>query len=67
MTADDQKAIVAFLRTVPPVRNRIPPRTTPGFFTYIKDKFRMLVLGADDPMVVYSGNAGALSEGQVQQ
>lgn len=67
MTPDDQKAIVAFLRTIPPVRNRIPPRTTPGFFTYLRDKFGMLVLGEDKPLVVYSGNAGALSEGQVQQ
>lgn len=67
LTSDDQQAIVAFLRTIPPVRNRIPPRTTPGFFTYLRDKFGMLILGVDKPMVIYSGNAGALSEGQVQQ
>lgn len=67
LTSDDQKAIVAYLRTIPPVRNRIPPRTTPGLFTYLGDKFRMLILGVDKPMVIYSGNAGTLSEGQVQQ
>jgi mono/diheme cytochrome c family protein len=58
LTSDDQRAIVAYLRTIPPVRNRIPPRVTPGVFTYLSDKFRMLILGADDPMLFYAGNAG---------
>ncbi len=63
----DQRALVAYLRTIPPVRNRIPARVVPGTFAYLADKFRMLVLGVDEPMVVFSGNAGALSEGQVKQ
>jgi mono/diheme cytochrome c family protein len=63
----DQKALVAFLRTIPPVRNQVPPRAYPGFFTYLKDKFRMLILGADDPMLLYWGNAGTLTEGQARQ
>jgi mono/diheme cytochrome c family protein len=63
----DQAAMVAYLRTIPPVRNQIPPRVVPGTFTYLAAKFRMLVLGVDEPMVVYSGNAGSLSEGQVRQ
>jgi hypothetical protein len=67
MTDTDQKALVAFLRTIPPVRNRIRPPAAPGAFTYLLDKFRMLVLGADDPIIVHAGNAGTLSEGQVQQ
>lgn len=58
LTSEDQRAIVAYLRTIPPVRNRIPPRVSPGVFTYLSDKFRMLILGADDPMLFYAGNAG---------
>jgi mono/diheme cytochrome c family protein len=58
LTSDDQRAIVAYLRTIPPVKNRIPPRASPGMFTYLSDKFRMLILGADDPLLFYSGNAG---------
>ena len=60
LTAADQRALVTFLRTIPPVRNRIPPREPPGLFTYLTDKFRMLILGADDPLVMYVGNAGEL-------
>ncbi|MDO8837080.1 MAG: c-type cytochrome, partial [Vicinamibacterales bacterium] len=58
LTSEDQRAIVAYLRTIPPVTNRIPPRAAPGVFAYLSDKFRMLILGADDPTLFYSGNAG---------
>ena len=60
LTSGDQKALIAYLRTIPPVRNRIPPRQSPGIITYLVDKFRMLVLGADDPLLMYTGNAGVL-------
>jgi mono/diheme cytochrome c family protein len=63
----DQKAIVAFLRTIRPVHNRITPPARPGFVRYLTDKFRMLILGADDPIIVHAGNAGVLAAGQVRQ
>jgi mono/diheme cytochrome c family protein len=56
---DDLNAIVAYLRTVPPVRNQIPPPTRPGVFTYLGDKFQALMLGKDFPIVLFAGNAGS--------
>lgn len=67
MTQADQKALVDYLRTIPPVRNTIPPRVTPGFFSYLADKFRMLVGGVDKPMLLYSGNAGDASAVQASR
>lgn len=55
----DQKAIVAYLRTIPPVVNRIPPPAPLGFFGYLGAKFRMLIQGEDIAMHVFSGNAGS--------
>jgi hypothetical protein len=53
---DDLDAIVAYLRTVPAVTNRVPkPRWTP-FPAYIWGKFRLLVLGDDPPIVFFPGN-----------
>jgi len=59
MTPDDLSAIVAYLRTVPPVANKVPaPRRT--FLTvYLWGKFKMLILGEDPPMIFYPGNAGS--------
>lgn len=64
MTEADQKAIVAFLRTIPPVANRIPPPAPLGFFSYLGAKFRMLVQGEDIAMHIFSGNAGSAGNGQ---
>jgi cytochrome c oxidase cbb3-type subunit 2 len=58
LTPADQNALVAFLRTIPPVKNQIPPPARPGFFTYISSKFQMLIGGKDFPLVVFPGNAG---------
>ena len=58
MTSSDLDAIVAYLRTVPPVSNRIPPPTRPWLPVYLWGKFNMLILGGDPPIVFYSGNAG---------
>jgi len=60
-TDADRKALVAYLRTLPPVHNAIPPRVSPGFFAYLADKFRMLIGGVDKPILIYSGNAGTAS------
>jgi len=58
MTADDLNAIVAYLRTVPPVVNKIPPPRRAFLPFYLWGKFKMLILGQDPPMVFFPGNAG---------
>jgi len=59
LTPQDQGAIVAYLRTIPPVKNQIPPPARLGFFAYMGAKFRMLVGGEDFPIVLFVGNAGS--------
>ena len=58
MKAEDLSAIVAYLRTVPPVSNKVPPPSRPFLPVYLWGKFQMLILGADLPMVFFAGNAG---------
>ena len=58
MTPDDISAIVAYLRTVPPVSNKVPTPSRRFLPLYLWGKFRMLLLGNDPPIVVYPGNAG---------
>jgi mono/diheme cytochrome c family protein len=58
LSPDDLNAIVAYLRTVPPISNRVPrPRWT-SFPVYMWGKFKMLMLGEDPPMVFFPGNYG---------
>ena len=59
LTPSDLNAIVAYLRTVPPVKNAIPPPARPGLFAYLATKFQMLVQGKDFPIVIFYGNAGS--------
>jgi mono/diheme cytochrome c family protein len=59
MSPDDVSAIVAYLRTVPPVVNKIPPPSRPFLPVYLWGKFNMLFLGGDPPIVIYPGNAGS--------
>jgi len=59
LTPQDQDAIVAYLRTLPPVTNQIPPPVRPGVFAYLASKFQMLVGGRDFPIVIFAGNAGS--------
>jgi mono/diheme cytochrome c family protein len=56
LTPDDLNALVAYLRTVPPVRNRVPKPKWTSFPVYMWGKFKMLVLGDDPPMLFYPGN-----------
>jgi cbb3-type cytochrome c oxidase subunit III len=58
MTPDDLNAIVAYLRTVPPVSNKVPPPKYKWFVPYLWGKFNLLILGGDPPMTIFSGNAG---------
>ena len=62
LTESDLDAIIAYLRSVPPVYNKIPPPEPLGFMSYMWAKFKMLVLKED--IVVYSpsGNAGTAKE-----
>ena len=54
----DLDAIIAYLRTIPPIRNEIPKPRPLSFFPYMWRKFKMLVLKEDWPAQIYSGNAG---------
>jgi mono/diheme cytochrome c family protein len=62
LTPQDQDAIVAYLRSVPPVRNAIPPPARLGFFAYMSAKFQMLLGGRDFPIVAFPGNAGSAGD-----
>ena len=58
LTPGDLDAIVAYLRTVAPVSNKVPAPARPILPVYLWGKFQMLILGADPPMVFFAGNAG---------
>jgi mono/diheme cytochrome c family protein len=59
MTASDLSAVVAYLRTIPPISNRIPAPRRPNLVSYLWGKFELLILKRDMPLVVYPGNAGS--------
>jgi mono/diheme cytochrome c family protein len=54
----DLDALVAFLRTIPPVVNHVPGPVRTALPLFLWGKFRMLVLGNDPPMIFFAGNAG---------
>jgi mono/diheme cytochrome c family protein len=54
----DLTALVAYLRSLPPVSNRIPLPKAPNIVSYLAGKFRMLILQKDPPYYVFPGNAG---------
>ena len=61
----DLKAIVVYLRSLPPVYNKIPLPEKENFFSYMWGKFRMLILKEDLPLTVYAGNAGTTKNDDV--
>jgi mono/diheme cytochrome c family protein len=63
LTTQDLNALVAFLRSLPPVSNRIPAPRLPNLATFLSGKFSMLILHKDPPMYLYPGNAGAPAAG----
>jgi mono/diheme cytochrome c family protein len=63
MTPSDIDAIVAYLRTVPAVSNRVPRPRYKSLPTYLWGKFNLLILGGDPPMAIFTGNAGRTSGG----
>jgi len=56
---DDLNAIVAYLRTIPPVVNKVPRPSRTFLPVYLWGKFKMLILGSDPPMLFYAGNTGS--------
>jgi hypothetical protein len=62
-TSSDLDAIVAYLRTLPPVSNRVPPHRRLPLLSYLAGKFRMLVLHQDFPITIFPGNAGTAVAG----
>jgi mono/diheme cytochrome c family protein len=62
LKSDDLNAVVAYLRTLPPVYNKIPLPESPGIFSYLWGKFQVLILKKDLPLHLYPGNAGTTRE-----
>jgi len=61
----DLKALILYLRSLPPIYNKIPPPEKENFFSFMWGKFRMLILKTDFPLTVYSGNAGTTKDNTV--
>ena len=59
LSASDLNAVVAYLRTIPPISNRIPAPVRPNIVSYLWGKFQLLILKKDMPLVTYPGNAGS--------
>ena len=64
MKPADVDAIVAYLRTLPPVSNRVPRPKFKFLPAYLWGKFNLLILGGDPPIVLFPGNAGTKGGGQ---
>ncbi|MGC4085827.1 MAG: cytochrome c [Vicinamibacterales bacterium] len=64
MKPSDIDAIVAYLRTVPPVRNKVPKPTRTFFPLYMWAKFKMLIFGDDPASFIFGGNSGLTTGGQ---
>jgi hypothetical protein len=59
MKEDDLNAIVAYLRSVPPIRNKVPQPSWSFLPVHLWGKFNLLILGGDPPLTFYGGNAGS--------
>lgn len=55
---EDLDALVAGLRSLPPVSNAIPAPKEPSMIPYLWGKFNFLILKRDIPSTDYPGNAG---------
>jgi len=58
LTPEDLNAMVAYLRTIPPVSNKVPEMTRPFLPLYLWGKFKLLILQEDPPIIIYPGNVG---------
>jgi cbb3-type cytochrome c oxidase subunit III len=59
MRADDLTAVIAYLRTIPRVKNTVPRPSRPFLPMYLWGKFKMLILQQDPPLLFFPGNAGS--------
>ncbi len=59
----DLNDMIAYLRSLPPVYNRIPAPEKLNVFSYLWGKFRVLILKQNLPLMVYEGNAGTTRPG----
>jgi mono/diheme cytochrome c family protein len=59
LSESDMNALVAFLRSIPPVANKIPPPQPPGIVSFLAGKFRWLIMKQDPPITIHVGNAGS--------
>ena len=55
---EDLDALIAALRSLPPVSNAIPAPKEPTLIPYLWGKFQFLILKRDIPSTDYPGNAG---------
>jgi hypothetical protein len=62
LAPSDLDAVLAFLRTLPPVPNETPAPRHWHFFRHVWGKFTWLILGGDPGLLVAAGNAGTLHE-----
>ena len=59
---EDLHAVIAYLRTLPPIYNKIPEPESLNIFSYLWGKFKMLILKKDFVTTVTPGNAGMVKE-----
>ena len=64
---EDLTAVIAYLRTIPPVYNKIPSPQKLNIFSYLWGKFRGLILHKDDPAYSYPGNAGETRSASISE
>jgi hypothetical protein len=67
LTSGDVDAVIAYLRTVPPVSNDVPQREEPNMLSYLWMKFEMLVLKKPFPAFIFGGNAGNQKEQSISE
>jgi mono/diheme cytochrome c family protein len=63
LSEEDLNAIIAYLRTIPPVYNKIPDPEPLNLVSYLWGKFKMLILRKDFAVMSYPGNAGTTAKG----
>jgi mono/diheme cytochrome c family protein len=59
LTPDDLNAVIAYLRTIPPIANAIPRPRRPGVAAYVMGRLKVRFLHQDQPEYLYAGNAGS--------
>ncbi len=64
MNPEDIDAIVKYLRTIPPVSNKVPRPSRKFLPMYLWGKLQMLLFGIDQPIRFYPGNAGSATGGR---